>query len=99
MQRDYRRTVETGENGDSKSTNKKVSFLGWFVGLVVLPVQENFCAALTTFVGPVQKNFFLAVHYFNSFVLIAQQAGQVAGLSRLSLSKCVWSSAMKVDIG
>jgi hypothetical protein len=34
-------TAETGVNGDSKSTNDKGSFLGWFVGLVV-PVQEIF---------------------------------------------------------
>ncbi len=29
-------TVETETNGGSKSTNEKGSFLGWFVGLVVL---------------------------------------------------------------
>ena len=34
-------TVETEVNGDSKSTNERGSFLGWFVGLVV-PVQEIF---------------------------------------------------------
>jgi hypothetical protein len=34
-------TVETEANGDSKSTNERGSFLGWFVGLVV-PVQEIF---------------------------------------------------------
>ncbi len=39
---------------------------------------------------PSKNNFFLAVHYLNSFVPIAQQAGQVAVLGRLSLSKCLW---------
>ncbi len=53
----------------------KVSFLGWFLGLVV-PEQD-------IFVLP----FFLTSHYFNSFVpIIAQQAGQAAVLGRLSLS-------------
>ncbi len=35
--------------------------------------------------------FFLTVHYLNSFVPIAQQAGQAAVLGRLSLSVCLWS--------
>ncbi len=34
-------TVETEVNGDSKSTNERGPFLGWFVGLVV-SVQEIF---------------------------------------------------------
>jgi hypothetical protein len=34
-------TVETQVNGDSKSTNKRGSFRGWFVGLV-MPVLETF---------------------------------------------------------
>jgi hypothetical protein len=45
-------------------------------------VQEIFCFALAALVGPVQ--------YFNSFVLIVQQAGQAAVLGRLSLSVCLW---------
>jgi hypothetical protein len=55
---------------------------------------KRFCSALAALVGPVQKNFFLAVHYFNSFVLIAQQAGQAAGLGRLSLIKCLWEQCI-----
>jgi hypothetical protein len=31
-----------------------------------------------------------AVHHFNSFVPIAEQAGQAAVLGRLSLSMCLW---------
>jgi hypothetical protein len=34
-------TVETEVNGDSKSTDEKGSFRGWFVGYFVL-VQEIF---------------------------------------------------------
>jgi hypothetical protein len=34
---------------------------------------------------------FLTVHFFNSFVPIAQQAGQAAVLGRLSLSMCLWA--------
>ncbi len=41
-------------------------------------------------VEPVQNTFFLTVHYFNSFVPIAQQAGQAAVLGRLSLSMRLW---------
>jgi hypothetical protein len=57
-------TVETEENGDSKSTNE-------------------FC------LGPVQNIVFLSAQYFDSFVPIAQQAGQAAVLGRLSISMCL----------
>jgi hypothetical protein len=48
------------------------------------------CSALAALVGPVQNIFFLTVHYFNSFVPIARQAGHAAVLGRLSLSMCLW---------
>ncbi len=54
-------TIETEANGDSKRTNEKGSFLGWFVELVV-PVQEIFCFALAALIGPVQNIFVLNVH-------------------------------------
>ncbi len=64
-----------------------MSFLGWFVGLVV-SVQEFFfylgCCSV-----PVQNIFFLTVHYFSALVPTAKQAGQAAVLGRLSLSVCV----------
>ncbi len=64
----------------------KVSkFLGWFVGLVV-PVQEISVLPLAALVDQVQNIFFLTGDYFNSFVPIAQQAGQAAALGRLSHS-------------
>jgi hypothetical protein len=37
---------------------------------------RDFCSAFTALVGPVENIFFLAVHYFNYFVHIAQQAGR-----------------------
>jgi hypothetical protein len=54
---------------------------------------KRFCSALATLVGPVQNTYFLTVHYFNSFVPIAQQAGQAAVLGCLSLSMCLWEQA------
>ncbi len=54
-------------------------------------MQEIFVLhALAALVGPVQNIVFLTVLYFNSFVPIAQQAGQAAVLGRLSFSKCLW---------
>ena len=47
--------------------------------------------ALAALVGPVQNIFFLAVHYFNPFGPIGQQAGQAAVLGRLSLIVCLCS--------
>ncbi len=41
-------------------------------------------------VGPIQNIFFLTVHYFKSFVPIAQQAGQAVVSGRLSLNVCLW---------
>jgi hypothetical protein len=52
---------------------------------------RDFCSALAALVGPVLNIFFLPVHYFNSFVPVAQQAGQAAVPGRLSLSMCLWS--------
>jgi hypothetical protein len=80
-------TVETEVNGDSKSTNERGSFLGWYVGLGV-PVQEIF-VVLAALVGPEQNIFFLTEHFFSSFVPIAQQDGQAAVLGHLPLSMCL----------
>ncbi len=68
--------LQTEVNGDSKSTKKRGP---------CVPVQEIFVLPWLL-VGPVQNNFFLTVHFFNSFVPIAQQAGQAAMLGFLSLS-------------
>ncbi len=68
------------------------SFLGWVVGLVV-SVQEIFVLPLHALDSLVQYTFFLTEHFFNSFVLIAQQARQAAVLGHLSLSVCLWSKS------
>jgi hypothetical protein len=70
-------------------TNKRGSF---FVGLLGLSFwfKRFFCSASAALVGPVKNSFFLNIHYFNSFVTIAQQAGKAAMLGRLSLSVCLW---------
>ncbi len=52
--------------------------LPWLVRWACLASTRDFCFALTALVGPVQ---------YDSFVPIAQQAGQAAMLGRLSLSK------------
>ncbi len=44
-------TVETQVNGDSKSTNTKEFFRGWFVGLV-MPVQETFILPWLLWLAP-----------------------------------------------
>jgi hypothetical protein len=44
---------------------------------------------LAALVGPVQNIFLLPLHYFNSFVPVAQKAGKAAVLGRLSLSMCL----------
>ncbi len=66
----------------------KGSFLAWFVGLVV-PLQEIFVLPLLCSSRPSTKYFFLIVHSFNSFVLIAQHAGHSAVLG-LRLLVWVW---------
>jgi hypothetical protein len=64
----------------------------WLFCWLVVPVHEFFF-----YLGfsrwPSKKYFVLAVHYLNSFVTIAQQAGQAAVLGRLSLSVRLWSEA------
>ncbi len=58
-------TVEIEANGDSKSTNERGPSM---VGSCQI---RDFCSALAAPVGTVEKKFFPAVHYFNSFVPIA----------------------------
>ncbi len=88
-------TVETELDGDSKRTNERGPFLVGLLGC--RPGTRDFCSALAALDGPVKK-FFLAVHYFISFVPIAQQAGQVAVLDRLSLTMYLWSRALQETI-
>jgi hypothetical protein len=78
----------TEMNVDSKSANEGV--LPWLCWRACRAGKRDFCSALAVLVGPVQNIFFLAVHYFNSFVHIALQVGQAVVLGRLSLSMCLW---------
>jgi hypothetical protein len=89
-------TVETEVNGESKRTNERSSFVVGLSGLYSAGTRD-FYSALAGLVGPVQNIFFLTVHYFSSFVPIAQQAGQVAVLGRLSFSVCLWSLSGKLE--
>jgi hypothetical protein len=53
---------------------------------------RDFCPALATLVGRRPSTnivFFFTVHYFTSFVPIAQQAGQAVVPSRLSHIMCL----------
>jgi hypothetical protein len=62
----------------------------WLVCWACRAGKRDFCPALAALVGPVQNIFFPAVHYFNSFFPITQQAGQAVVLGRLSLIMCLW---------
>jgi hypothetical protein len=85
-------TVEMDENGDSKSTNERGPSL---VGSWACRVSAgDFCPALAALVGPVKNFLFFAVHYFNSFVPIAQQSGQAVVLNRLSLNTSLCASTL-----
>ncbi len=65
-------TVEAQVNGDSMGTNERgPSLVRW----ACRAGTRDFCSALAALVGLV---------HFNSFVLIAQQAGQAAVLGHLS---------------
>ncbi len=83
-------TVETEVNGDSKCTNEGPSLVG-SLGLPCRYKRFLFCLGCSSRPS-VKYFFFLTIHYFNSFVPIAQQAGQAAVLGRLSLSMCLWSA-------
>ena len=60
--------------------------LPWLVLWACHAGTRDFRSALAALVGPVQNIFFLAVHFFNSFVPIAQQAGQAVVLGTMSFS-------------
>jgi hypothetical protein len=77
-------TIATEANRDSKRTNEGGHFLVGSLGLSCRYKRYLFCLGYSS--RPSTKYFFLTVHYFNSFVPIAQQAGQAAVLGRLSLT-------------
>ncbi len=60
--------------------------LPWLVRCACRAGTRDFCPVFAAQVGPVQNIFFcLTVHYFISFVPIAQQPRQAAVLGRLYL--------------
>jgi hypothetical protein len=79
-------------NGDSRCTYERV--LPWLV-----PGARHACTrvfALPWLLWSAQHKIYL--HYFNSFVPIAQQAGQGVVPGRLSLNSClcVWSACISI---
>ncbi len=67
--------------------------LPWLVSWACRAGTRDFCPALSDPVGPVGYTIFFpyhTVHYFTSFVPIAQQAGQAVVPGRLSLNMCLW---------
>ncbi len=84
-------TVETEVNGDSKSTNERDPSLVGSSAMSCRYKYKSFLFCLGCSSRPSTKYiFFLAVHYFNAFISIAQQAGQAVMLGCLSLSMCLW---------
>ncbi len=75
--------VETEANGDSKSINERDPFLGVSLGSSCRYMRPLSCLGCCC--QPSTKYFFLAIHYFNLCVLIAQQPGQAVVQGRLSL--------------
>jgi hypothetical protein len=59
---------------------------------------RDFCLTLVAAVGPVQSMFFFTVHYFSSFVPIAQQAGQAVVLGYPSLNVCLCGRYTEHDV-
>ncbi len=83
-------TVETETNGDSKSTNERSPSLIGSLGSSCQYERFFFCSVLAALVAQYKIYFYPTVHYFNSFVLIAQQAGPAVVQGRLSLDACLW---------
>jgi hypothetical protein len=94
-QRDYREggmallTVETEVKWGTQGVHLK-GVLPWLVHWACHAITRDFCPALGALFSPVQNIFFLASHYFTSFVPIPQQAGQAVVPGRLSLNMCLW---------
>ncbi len=67
-------TVKTEVNGDSKRTNARGPFLVGSLGLSCR--YKRFFSALAALVGPIQKMFFLTVHYLKSFAPSPSKLGR-----------------------
>jgi hypothetical protein len=82
-------TVETETYGNSKSTNERGPSLVGSLGLSFRYKRFLSCVGCSS--RPCTKYFFITIHYFTSFVPIAQQAGQAALLGHQSLNMCLCS--------
>jgi hypothetical protein len=60
--------------------------LPWLVHLALLAGTRGFCPSVAVLFRPIKNILFFIVHYFNTFVPIAQQAGQAVVQGRLSLN-------------
>ncbi len=63
--------------------------LPWLVRWACRAGTRDFYPALAALISPVQRNFFLTIHYFNLGVHIAQQLGQAVVQGRLFLNVCL----------
>jgi hypothetical protein len=66
----------------------------WLVHWAYLAGPRDFCSALAALAGPVKKNVFLTIHFFNSYVPIALQAVQAVVPGSLSIHVCLWVTHM-----
>jgi hypothetical protein len=84
-------TVGTEVHRDLEGTNERGPSLVGLLGLSCRYKRVLFCLGCSS--RPSTKYFFLTVlvHFFTSFVPIAQQAGQAAVLGRLSCNMCLWA--------
>jgi hypothetical protein len=55
--------------------------LSWLMRWALHAGTRGFFPALAALVGPIQNIFFLSIHYFDSFVPIAQEAGSLIVIS------------------
>ncbi len=81
-------SVETEVNGDSTRGNERCPFY-WLVRWACRACTRDFALPWLFWKAQYKNIFFLTVHIFNSFVPVAQQAGQATLLGRLSLNVCV----------
>ncbi len=87
-QRDYVWPLLTNETKANGNSMKGV--LPWLDRWACRACTRDFCSSLAALAGPVQSTFSLTVHYFSSFVPIAQRAGRAVMQARLSLDVCLW---------
>jgi hypothetical protein len=73
--------------------------LPWLAHWALRAGTIDFCPALAALVCYVQNIVFLALHYFNSFVPIAQQARKAIVPGHLSLNMWLWDVQRAGEVG